>query len=151
YATLYNYFKDIRDLIFCCIEDFMDECHNFVLEQKTGISPGKEGLKATSQNYAKFFIQYPGIFKLLYEQNDIASHASNFVKIDQFFKSLTDPDWNLLSQQHKSTASMEAREIHNLAIHGLLLFYLNQRKTFDFHKLMQEINNLTDFALIGYE
>ncbi len=26
YATLYNYFKDVKDLVFECVKDFQEEC-----------------------------------------------------------------------------------------------------------------------------
>ena len=66
YATLYNYFKDVKDLIFECVVDFQDECEQFVHSE---ISDGDDGLlqrKQITKAYVKFFIQYPGIFELFY-------------------------------------------------------------------------------------
>jgi AcrR family transcriptional regulator len=37
YATLYNYFKDVNELIFLCVNDFQEEC----LKRLSLIKPGK--------------------------------------------------------------------------------------------------------------
>jgi len=62
YATLYNYFKDIKDLIFECVVDFQQECEEFVKAESKKSSAGKEKIKAVTTAYIKYFIQYPGIF-----------------------------------------------------------------------------------------
>ncbi len=79
YVTLYNYFKDIRDLIFSCVEDFMEECREFVAKEVHGTVSGEKALIAISCGYAKFFVQYPGIFDLFYQErtNQIATAKSN--------------------------------------------------------------------------
>ena len=43
YATLYNYFKDINDLLFRCVEDFCQEVGDFVAARTEGGAPGREG------------------------------------------------------------------------------------------------------------
>lgn len=45
YATLYNYFKDINDLLFRCVEDFCQEVGDFVAARTEGGAPGREGLR----------------------------------------------------------------------------------------------------------
>jgi len=152
YATLYNYFHDIRDLIFCCIEDFMDECREFVqnetLHAKT--KTYVEKLLLLSKAFAKFFIQYPGIFVLLYEQksNSIATQNSNIGEIGGFFDSLTSEIWQELGEKNKSTKhAMETRRMtHALALQGMLMMHINRRDNRDYPGLIRDIERITLFV-----
>ena len=66
YATLYNYFKNIDELLSVCIFDFIEEGKEFILDETKNIPKGKDKLEAIIKSYIKFFIQYPGIFELFY-------------------------------------------------------------------------------------
>ena len=59
YATLYNYFKDINDLLFRCVEDFCQEVGDFVAARTEGGAPGREGLRRTARAYVEYFVEYP--------------------------------------------------------------------------------------------
>jgi AcrR family transcriptional regulator len=147
YATLYNYFKDVRDLIFSCAEDFLTECREYIMEQVRNAPPGQNRLKSIYLGYAKFFVQYPGIFELLYEQqiSDISTRKSDIDKINSFFESLTDPEWKESAGTGQS--SMELRHFHKMALHGLLLFYLNSRSNISYNTLIQQVETLAEFNL----
>jgi AcrR family transcriptional regulator len=151
YATLYNYFKDIRDLIFSCAEDFMNECREFVEENAGHTAAGADRIKAISESYAKFFIQYPGIFELLFFQkpSDIATKRSDLENITKLFDSLVESDWKVFQSEEGGgeEEKADARKIHKLALHGLLMFCLNRRTTVDYKRLMEEIARLTDYLL----
>ena len=66
YATLYNYFKDINDLLFRCVEDFCQEVGDFVAARTEGGAPGREGLRRTARAYVEYFVEYPGVFELFF-------------------------------------------------------------------------------------
>jgi len=40
YATLYNYFSDVKDLIFECVKDFQDEAREFIAAETKNSEPG---------------------------------------------------------------------------------------------------------------
>jgi AcrR family transcriptional regulator len=151
YATLYNYFKDIRDLIFSCVEDFMGECRDFVAKEVPKTGSGAVALTDISKSYAKFFIQYPGIFDLFHQEetNQISTPKSNFSEIDAFFDSLASGEWEIIGKQKKAAAGeiAKAREFHKLALHGFLLFYLNKRISPKYNDVMDTIAELTRFAV----
>ena len=67
YATLYNYFKDINDLLFRCVEDFCQEVGDFVAARTEGGAPGREGLRRTARAYVEYFVEYPGLLGRLCE------------------------------------------------------------------------------------
>jgi AcrR family transcriptional regulator len=151
YATLYNYFKDIRDLIFSCVEDFMAECRVFVAKEVPSAVSGEKALIAVSNGYAKFFVQYPGIFDLFFQEraNKISTAKSNLNAIDAFFDSIVEQKWKVILDQKKGANKgySQAREFHKLALHGILMFYLNNRTNCDYKALMNQICEVTQFAI----
>lgn len=153
YATLYNYFKDIRDLIFSCIEDFMKECSDFVKNDTIGSKPGKERLQKRVKNYVKFFVQYPGIFALLYQQkpSEMSTNSSNISSIYGFFETLIDEDLKTLyaSSDFTEKECFTYSENFKYSIHGSLLFYLNRRKEIGFKEYINEIGNLTELFVLS--
>jgi len=151
YATLYNYFKDIRDLIFSCAEGFMAECREFVEDEAKQSKAGADRIKAISQGYAKFFIQYPGIFELLYfhKPSDMATKRSDLENIGSLFDSFTDSDWKVFQAEEgrNETDAANAREIHKLALHGLLMLFLNRRTSVEYKRLTEKIGHLAQHML----
>lgn len=151
YATLYNYFKDIRDLIFSCVEDFMAECREFVAKDVPGAASGEKALIAISNSYVKFFVQYPGIFKLLFQEkaDQISTAKTNLVTIGAFFDSLVKPAWGAIVEQRKRTLkeAFQAQECHKLALHGVLMFFLNNRSNYDYKALKNKVDEVTRFAI----
>lgn len=152
YATLYNYFKDIRDLIFCCVEDFLEECRGFVTDCSKNAREGEEHLKAVSCGYCNFFIQYPGIYELLFHQkaSSISTASSKFEKIAGFFNELTTEDWLSIGDRsgcEPGCMEIKKQKFHSLAVHGLLLLYLNNRDASDYSGIIRTVNDLTDSAI----
>lgn len=145
YTTMYNYFKDINDLIFLCVEDFQTECEEFVAERTSQRDYGIERFKISVFAWANYFVQYPGVFELFYiertsnfghKQNTIDIIATSFERI--CMKELEHccthnmvpmNKMKLLEQQLKYT------------IIGVLLLYLNRRTPIlypDFSKLVND-------------
>lgn len=153
YATLYNYFKDINDLIFSCVEDFMQECRDFVLQNTKIKEPGKEALLEISRNYTKYFVQYPSSFDLLFLQkkNAISSKESNMSKIHTFFNSFAIDNWNYIQKTYKGSEQSitSAMDCHSLALHGLLTLYLTRRKEMGYKEFMEQVNRITEYIVEG--
>ena len=62
YTTLYNYFKDLNELIFLCVKDFQNECAQSISDEVRNKPQGFEKIKAITKAYINYFVQYPGIF-----------------------------------------------------------------------------------------
>jgi AcrR family transcriptional regulator len=131
YATLYNYFRDAKDLVFECVKDFQDECVEFVdketsRERTRGIGKIKMRVRA----YMKFFVQYPGIFDLFFleRMSDIRNKQPTVELICSFLDRICGDEWaycvaeGILTRQDAEEAQDELRA----AVGGLLLFYLNR-------------------------
>jgi AcrR family transcriptional regulator len=154
YATLYNYFNDIRDLIFSCVEDFIEECRAFVGNCASKAPAGKEHLLAVVSGYCNFFIQYPGIFELLFHQkaSAIATAQSKLIKIVDFLPELTTNDWRVIADDQDSDGEISGgvQSGYIYSIHGLLLLYLNNRQVMEYNQVMQKVKELTEQAVQKY-
>ena len=130
YATLYNYFKDVQELIFECVKDFQDECEEIVGIETEKIPEGKDKIKAITKSYIKFFVQYPGIFDLFFLEkiSDIGSKQPTIELIRTFLDRLCLDEWDYCVSQKLFTfeeAELVKIEI-NYVVTGLLLFYNNR-------------------------
>lgn len=131
YATLYNYFKDVKDLIFECVRDFQTECEEYVRKETKNNARGKEKIEAIVRAYVKYFVQYPGIFELFFLEkiNDIGSKEVTIDLICNFLDRLCAEEWDYCVS--KKVYSPKAASIKRKQIiyttSGLLLLYINRR------------------------
>ena len=131
YATLYNYFKDVKDLVFECVLDFQEECEDFIMKETKKTPAGLEKIKEISKAYIKYFVQYPGIFELFFlEKTSDLVHKQNTAElIYNFYDRVCEGEWETCIK-NKTIKKNEADIIKALlknTIAGLLLFYNNRR------------------------
>jgi AcrR family transcriptional regulator len=131
YATLYNYFKDVKDLVFECVQDFQEECEAFIHAEADNTPPGLEKIAAVAEAYLKYFVHYPGIFELFYleKTTDLGSKQSTSEKISTFPDRLLASDWEHCIRNKIVTAEEVTiiKQTLNTVITGLLVLYLNRR------------------------
>jgi AcrR family transcriptional regulator len=130
YATLYNYFKDVKDLVFECVKDFQDECEESVRAETRDCPNGLERIRKAAKSYVKFFVQYPGIFELFFLERmaDIAGQQPTAELTRTFFDRLCVDDWKDCVER-KTLNSEQVNLIKdelNFTITGMLLFYINR-------------------------
>jgi len=147
YATLYNYFKDVKELIFLCVKDFQGEIETSITEKVTGILPGKERLRVISMSYLNYFLEYPGIFELFYleRMSDISSNDEATQLIVSFLDRLSDEDWKVIEPEN-NVRDLRKREL-NYTITGLLLFYLNRREPASYQEFIERANKQLSFLI----
>lgn len=132
YATLYNYFKDIRELIFECVKGFSEECRETVRNRTAHIAPGMEGIRERMKAWAGYFVEYPGIFELFYLEklNDLGSRHPSVNIIWSLPDQICEQDLQMCISE-KQLGEADARSIMEALkyeITGMLLLYLNRGK-----------------------
>lgn len=143
YATLYNHFNDVKDLIFVCVNDFQAECAEFIHNETAASPRGIEKIRAIINAYVKYFVQYPGIFDLFFLEkiSDITNKQSTIEMIYYLTDRLCSEEWTycidekIVSPEEAETLKAEIRNV----IAGLLLFYINR----GYPENYQEFINLT--------
>lgn len=134
YATLYNYFKNLKDLIFLCTVDYVQEIKDFVFAQELPKKNGLTHLEAVVKAYCKYFIQYTSIFDLLFLEKmpEISNQERITSIVYSCFDELVEDDWAAILQNNVSGMSLDDKGNFKAMIHGLLLFYLNRRNPQDY-------------------
>lgn len=151
YATLYNYFKDLNELVFLCVKDFTSECESFVDEKSKKYPLGKERIKVRMQGYINYFIQYPGIFELMFVEGmrDLGTSQPIALHIYTFIDKLIEHDIDtLIANNHLSPeeATILTFNLKN-SITGLLLFYNHRMQPADYKELIAASNHQLDAIL----
>lgn len=151
YATLYNYFKDIKELVFICVQDFQQEAETLIREQLSADSKGKARLKETSRAYIAYFTQYPGIFELFFleKMNTLSGKQPTAGLIYSFLKRLTSRDWAYCVEQGIFTEEEAAKrmQILNYSVTGLLLMYMNRMHPDSYAEFMEHVEQQLNFII----
>ena len=145
YATLYNHFRDINDLVFVCVQDFAEECRHFVIDETDGIVPGKPKIESIVKSYLKYFIQYPGIFELFFlEQLGNSGHQQkNIERIHSLLDELCAESWEACRDDFADAESIERRkEQLRFSIVGQLLLYLNRHQPLGYREFQDQADRL---------
>ncbi|MCL5991239.1 MAG: TetR/AcrR family transcriptional regulator [Bacteroidetes bacterium] len=151
YATIYNYFKDVRDLIFACVEDFQQECKEYIESQVKGIKGAKKNISSITNSYIKFFCMYPGIFELFFLEKPkvISTRKSSIESIYTFFDDMLDESWQSFASEKKiSPLRLETiKQAYKLAVHGELLFFINRRNNETLESVTKRIDGILNYFI----
>lgn len=151
YATLYNYFKDVNDLVFLCVIDFQEECKEFVENQIQKTPRGTDRLKATVIAYINYFVEYPGIFELFYltKVGDFGNKQLTIDLIGNSLDKVCEKEWNYcISHQMYDIKSVEVikSQLRYIVV-GILLLYLNRMTPTSYSTFINQVNSQVDHAL----
>lgn len=151
YATLYNYFKDVNDLVFLCVNDFQEECKLFVENKTKKNTKGIEKVKAIVLAYINYFVEYPGIFDLFYLEKvgDFGNKQTTINLISNSLDNVCETDWNYcLSHNLVPVEKLENMKSQlKYAVVGLLLFYINRRTPDSYAEFINQANIQIDTIL----
>lgn len=152
YATLYNYFKDVKYLVFECVKDFQAECEQIVLTEAKNSKRGPQRIKKITSSYIKYFVQYPGIFELFYLEgiNDLGYKSPIPKTIYCMLDNLCESEWNYCIEKKiysKKLVEIKKETLRNVTA-GILLFYLNRYNPQDYNEFIElctrQINVILD-------
>ena len=145
YATLYNYFKDLNELIFECVRDFQAECETAVISQVGKSEQGKSKIKATVMAYVQYFTEYQGVFELFFleRMGKIGNKQSISGLIYTFLDKLCDPHWDYcIAQNIYSRESAEKKKLQlRFCVMGMLLFYQNRFQPENYNDFVKLLDN----------
>ncbi len=151
YATLYNYFKDVNDLVFLCVHDFQEECKLFVENQTKKSPKGLEKVKASVLAYIDYFIEYPGIFDLFYlaKVGDFGNKETTINLIGKSLDSICEKDWDYCMSHN--ILPIEKVEIIKsqlkYTVIGLLLLYINRITPNSYSEFINQANTQINYIL----
>lgn len=66
YATIYNYFSDIKELLAYCVFDFLEDCYQYMIGFKDENLNCIEQMLVYTEAYFKYFITKTDMFELIF-------------------------------------------------------------------------------------
>lgn len=151
YATLYNYFHDIKDLVFECVKDFQEECEQSVKLETISSKRGLPKLKSIIKSYVKYFVQYPGIFELFFLEriNDLGQKKPTVNLVYTLLDHLCEEEWNYCLKNNvysKKDIELKKELLRNTII-GALLFYINRHMPSSYSDFVLLTNRQIDLII----
>ena len=144
YATLYNYFRDLNDLIFECVRDFQDECELAVKSKIKKSEQGQDRIKATVLAYVQYFTEYSGVFELFFleRMGRIGNKQSISELIYTFLDRLCEPHWEYCITQniYDSVSAEKKKQQLRHCVMGMLLFYQNRFQPDNYNEFIGLLN-----------
>jgi len=152
YATMYNYFRDVKELVFLCVKDFQDECQNEINEKTGKLPRGTEKIKGITKAYISYFVQYPSVFNLFFLEKlgDIGNKQPTAYSIFTFLDILCAEEWEFCIRENKFSAekAVVIRNELNYLTCGMLLFYMNRIQPETYKEFIHSVNNQIDNVLM---
>lgn len=140
YATLYNYFQDINELLFRCVADFCGEAVEFAQERTKSVSEGKSRLRAAAKAYVEYFVEYPGVFELFFleKMGDFSGRKETAALVTELPDRICLPHWNECVEMGIYTAdeAVLKREELRCILPGMLLLYENRLSPGSYEEFM---------------
>lgn len=151
YATLYNYFRDVNDLVFECVSDFQLECAEFVSHKVDPKLTAYDAIKAKATAYVQYFLEYPGIFDLFYltTSGDLGHKQKTLDIIANSFGLICENDWKYLIDNNISTKPIadKVQKQIGYTVMGALLLYLNRQTPAQYNVFLQHIEGQVSWVL----
>ncbi|RFS19219.1 TetR/AcrR family transcriptional regulator [Chitinophaga silvatica] len=151
FATLYNYFKDAKELVFHCVEDFRKECLDYATVKAAKQPAGTRHLKALFLAYLEYFVQYPGIYELFFKEalSDIDDNGNTTMLVVSLLPTLCEADWQHIAKQKElSRKEVEtSKSALLLGSTGMLSLYLGRRYPSSYASFLKEAENFIDQQL----
>ncbi len=148
FATLYNYFRDVNELVFLCILDFQKECKQFVEQKVKTKNPSVKRLKEKLKAYISFFVEYPDIFDLFFVSrvNDFGNKKDIIETINNSLSDICKKDIDFYSQKKAVNSDFFENKVKYI-ITGILLFYLNRRIPVSYKEFSENVERQIDGIL----
>ncbi len=151
YATIYNYFKDIKELIFVCASEFIQEIKEQIQLDTAKSEPGEQRIIAAAKSYWRYFMQYKGIFELMFLEtiNEISVNENICKAIDNFIDEEMENDWEIIAKEKdlNSDTKKMMMDAYKSTLNFYLLMYLNRRIPSSFTDFEKDMNLRIKFIL----
>lgn len=144
YATLYNYFGDMKDLLSICVQEFISEAEEFISGRNIK-SSGRQGILDLSVAFAMYFVQYPGIFAVVFTENirELRSQTTFKEILDNLFSRILNEHWEAINSINREMHE----ELIKHTVYSSLLLYLNRYSPKNYKEFMDNLKNQISYIL----
>lgn len=151
FATLYNYFKDLGEVLTECINGFIDDCTKYVADNSKISDNTDETILNKTLSFVRYFVQYTGTYELLFieKSNDIGSNPAVSNKIFSMLDMVLEDEWNKLSENNSENTQTinHIKAIYKSMIYDNMFWYFNRRVITDYKEFIDKIKSQSQFIL----
>ncbi len=151
FATMYNYFTDVNELISYCIVDFAAECEEYINSKNDQSTRGLPNIEAKVKAYTEYMVQYPGIFELFFIEKISASDKSveRIEPAVSLIEKVCQPDVEHCIEQGQMSVEEAIVLMLNLRnnINGGLLLYMNRQYPKSYTSFMSNMDKVVGSLL----
>ncbi|MBM7614203.1 AcrR family transcriptional regulator [Alkaliphilus hydrothermalis] len=150
YATIYNYFKDLNELLVYCTFDYLEDCYQYLTKYKKDSLNAKEQLMVYTIAYFKYFAENPDTFQLVFVE-EIGNPPEELLQnrsIPSVAKLLGESIMECAKAGYISEDAVDTLgELIASSVHGKLLFYINRRTTEEEEDIIKLIRSEVEFLI----
>jgi len=144
YATIYNYFKDLNELLVYCTFDYLEDCYQYLTTYKEDSLNPKEQLMAYTIAYFKYFAENRDTFQLVFVE-EIGNPPDELLQnryIPSVAKLLGESILECAKEGYISEDAVDTLgELIASSVHGKLLFYIKRQSTEKQEDIIKLIRN----------
>ena len=154
YATIYNYFNDLKELLAYCAFDYLKACSKEMMAIDTKGLDIVSIIQKYNTTYFKYFAENPQIFQLVFLE-DLDDYPT------QLISETAEPAAGYLLLEHLNKFAAkgfiekeDVNIIHQLniaSVHGKLLFFNNNRDLTTMSEVIEILNKEVEFMIGGVE
>ena len=152
YATIYNYFKDIKELLAYCAYDLLRDCSIKMKTIETQNLTWLQILHRYNEVYIRYFADKPDYFHLVFVQ-DYGDYTLEISKEEDPLHVAMILHDHLLKGLNKGYIREwqipMIESILSASIHGKLLFYISKRHGQDLENLLEDLRNEVEYVIGG--
>lgn len=151
YATLYNYFRDINELLTYCLADMLEDAYRELIEEKQeGLDP-RDQLIRYGERYFSYFSENPVLFQLLFVEDlgaapeEVTEKMGDLPSVGQLLMesiAACAGAGYILEDEVEILAELLASSIH-----GKLLFFLKRRSLEPQEAILGKIRNEMEYLI----
>jgi len=146
FATMYNYFTDVNELISFCIADFAGECEDYINSKAGNVEKGLSNIEVKVKAYTEYMVQYPGIYELFFIEK-ISSSDKSVERIEpavSLIEKVCQPDVEHCIEQGQMSVEEAIVLMLNLRnnVNGGLLLYMNRQYPKSYTSFMSNMDKV---------
>ncbi|MBR0600619.1 TetR/AcrR family transcriptional regulator [Sinanaerobacter chloroacetimidivorans] len=150
YATIYNYFADVNELLWDVKEFMIHDLIDFIQKEMQQTKYDIHGIKTLFKIYIAYYIQNPAIFKFFYLHPLIRPNKTgDSTEKDPDFQSL----WAETFKGFVTEGIIDAKDIEVIAkifiyaMHGMLTLNISYHEEMNEESIYEDIEKIADYLL----
>lgn len=152
YATLYNYFRDLNELLWEVRKTMVMDLAVSLQEKLSDVVMDEEGIKKVFRAYLTYYFENPHIFKFFYFQKIVRPETvQEEDALGPGFDAMTIGTFSRLVQEgrlRESDVIMVGRTLV-YAVHGMLTLYFSDQGERTREEIYRELDGMVDLLLPG--